>query len=190
MKYLVFLFACIWSFTALGQLSTSYVKNWINSCEPGRELDSLEWLYIINGVPFDNPEEELESFDTKNQLWFIDYLKTDSIESTILKPNMLLILIGATPKLERSERAEKLQEQQRKFNDKFDNSVNLHPNPSDPVLILNDKLISPVNARQTIFELNPKEISYIQFVNHTSFALYGRNANNGAVTIWTKEYAR
>ncbi|WP_425636526.1 hypothetical protein ACPUEN_14030 [Algoriphagus yeomjeoni] len=190
MRQFILLPIFVLSFGASAQLSTSYVENWINSCEPEGNLDSLERLYIINGVPFDNPEDELKSFDTKNQLWFIDYLNSDSVETTFMKPNLLVILVGATPKLKKGERIEKLHEQQSKFSDEFDNSFNLHPNPKDPVLILNDKLISPENAGQTISKLRPNDVRYIQYVNHTSFALYGQNAKNGAVTIWTKEYAR
>ena len=192
MKYLSFIFIFVWSFGALGQLNTSYVENWIVSCEPETELDSLDRLYIINGIPFDNQriEEELNSFDTKKQLWFIDYLNTDSIESTIFKPNTLLILIGATSKLKKNERSNKLEDLLLKFSDEFAASFNLHPNPTDPVLILNDKLIPPESVKQAISDLNPKDVRYIQFVKHTSFALYGQNATNGAVTIWTKEHAR
>ena len=186
MRCCIILLILVYTFGAKCQLSTSYVENWIKSCEPDTELDHLEWLCIINGVPFDKPEEELNSFDTKNQRWFIDYVNTDSIGSMMFKPNMLLILIGSTPKTKRGERRKILHEFQMKFVDEFDNLFNLHPNPADPVLILNGKLILPEHAGQTITDINAKNIRYIQFVNHTAYALYGHNAKNGAVTIWTR----
>jgi len=133
MNYLSLILTYFLPFGALAQLSTSSVENWINACEPEGNLDSLEQLYIINGVHFDNPEDELKSFDTKNQLWFIDYLTSDSVGTTCMKPNLLVILVGATPKLKKAERIEKLQEQQAKFSDEFNHSFNTHPNPSDPV---------------------------------------------------------
>ncbi|MDH5382539.1 MAG: hypothetical protein OEW75_16920 [Cyclobacteriaceae bacterium] len=188
MKYLVVLLFILGSLDGHGQLTTSQVESWVKSCEPESGLDSLEWLYIINGVIYIKPEEELKSFDTKNQLLFIDYINTDSVESTFLKPNMLLILIGSSPKLKKEERAEKLQEQQMKFRDNSDTVLILHRNPNDPVLIINEKLISPEKAKQTISILNPKDVRYIQYVNHTSYALYGIRAKNGMVKILTKGY--
>lgn len=98
------------------------------------------------------------------------------------------ILIGSSPKLKKEERAEKLQEQQMKFRDNSDTVLILHRNPNDPVLIINEKLISPEKAKQTISILNPKDVRYIQYVNHTSYALYGIRAKNGMVKILTKGY--
>ncbi|MBX2843863.1 MAG: hypothetical protein KTR26_18975 [Flammeovirgaceae bacterium] len=186
------LFFMINSFSVLGQLNVAYVENWINSCNRDTNFKSMDRLYIVEGVPYGGQalEEVLESFDMTKRLWYIDYLISDSIETTFLKPKSILVIIGKTPKLKKNERAEKLKEIQSKFIDEFSSHYNLIPNPNDPVLIINGELISFEEAQKTIKEINPKNIRYIQYVNHTFFPLHGQNAKNGAVTIWTKQYAR
>jgi len=152
----------------------------------------MDRIYIVEGVPYQGQElvYALELFETENRLWYIDYFNPDSVETTFLKPNTLTIIIGITPKLKKDERAEKLNEMRAKFTDEFITPQNLFPNPKDPILIVDNQLIKVKAAKETLMIINPKDIRYIQYVNHTSFALYGQNAKNGAVTIWTKEQAR
>jgi len=191
MKNLVITLICVALYgSALSQpLTIEYVDNWIGLCEPQLDLSKKEKLYIIEGVPYEGTElnEKLSTFNASNKLLLLDYLNSDSVETTFLKPNLIVVLIQNARKSKLKQRKKQLADAQYKFVDRYDFKLNhIITNSKDPVLYIDDKKIHHSEAKKVINELVVKEIQHIVITNHAPTSIYGANARNGLVKIWTK----
>lgn len=188
---LIICIMCSSTFDAYSQITEKFIENWVSSCNQETDFSTIEKLYVLDGVPFnsDNIDDKLESFNLE-QPWLIDYLFSDSVETTFLKPNMLVIILGSIPKLKKSERSEKLNELKAKFTDHEQTFVVRDGVRTDPILLLNDQLIQADRAFGVISDLAARDIQFIYYSNHSSCAIYGSLAMNGEVKIWTKDYSR
>lgn len=75
------------------------------------------------------------------------------------------------------------------FIDKYVSQAHILTDSKDPVLVIDGQAISPTIAKAALDKIDPKEIYDISvngfFPVPTS--IFGQNAKNGLVQIWTKQ---
>lgn len=170
-------------------LTVEYIDQYISSCDPEIDLTKKERLYVIEGVPLEGEMliEKLNSFDISNQYVFIDYLNSDEVESTFFKPNLIVVLVGSSRKLRMKERKNQLSTIKSRFTDVYDIQTNqILSEAKDPVLVLNGEVVLHSKAFKTINDLVAKKIERVITLNHCPGEVYGQNAKNGIIKIWTK----
>lgn len=190
MKNLAITLICLVLFgSAIGQsLTIEHIDNWINLCEPDLDLSTKGRLYVIEGVPYDGSglKEKLREFDTSSKHFYLDYLNSDSVEATFLKPNLIIVLIQNIQKANLKQRKRELESAQNRFKDQCDiRSHHIMADSKDPVLYIDDNEIRHAEAMKKINALSAKEIQFVVAINHAPIIYYGQNARNGLVRIWT-----
>lgn len=176
-------------FTHSQPLTIDYINNWINKCNPEIQLSEKEKIYILEGIPVekDQLEQSLKSFDISNPYLFIDYLNSDSVETTFLKQNLLLIMIGTARQLKGKDKRKRVSQVISEFQDDYSVKSNHIPiNAKNPVLQINGEIILPSIAKQVLENIKPKKIKVIIHLNHAHREIYGQLAINGLVKIWTR----
>ncbi|MEO9966795.1 MAG: hypothetical protein ABJF11_13440 [Reichenbachiella sp.] len=189
MKNLIMIFICVaLSGSAIGQtLTVEYIDNWIKLCEPELDLSKKEMLYLIEGVPYDKPKEELSEFDTSNKYFSLDYLNSDSAASVCLKPNHIVVFIQNAQTENLKQRKKDLENAQNRFKDQYTfHSHHVMTEAKDPALFINDIRVHHAEAKKKLSELKAKEVQHLVSVKHAPAIYYGQNAENGLVKIWTK----
>ena len=94
----------------------------------------------------------------------------------IFKPNLLIVLIHKTSPLKLRDKKKELQ----KVREAFSSVSEL------PVFMINDKQLSIEEARQSISVLKLRSIDHIRINKHAPLSIYGADAKNGLIRIWTK----
>ncbi len=163
----------------LGQLLTvEYVDQYIQMSQPEMKFGDKEKLYVVDGAPYDSVGigSKLVKYNLDDKFLFIDYLFSDSISTTIFKPNLLIVLIHKTSPLKLRDKKKELQ----KVREAFSSVSEL------PVFMINDKQLSIEEARQSISVLKLRSIDHIRINKHAPLSIYGADAKNGLIRIWTK----
>ncbi len=172
---------------ALSQsLTVEYIHNWINLCEPELDLAKKEKLYISEGIQYNGTAlvDKLERFDVSDKQFYLDYLNSDSVETTFLKPNLIIVLILNANKVNLKQRKKELEAVQSRFKDEYEfRSAHIIPDSNDPVLFINEDKIHHAEAMKIVNELRAKQIKYILSISHAPITYYGQNAKNGLVKI-------
>lgn len=175
---------------ALSQsLTVDYIDNWINLCEPELDLSKKDKLYVIEGLLYEGKglKEKLREFDVSDKHFYLDYLNSDSVETTFLKPNLIVVLILNVTNSNLIERKKELEAVKNRFIDQYEfRSQHIMTNSKDPVLYVDGNKIHHAEAMKEVTELKAKEIQFIVSVNHAPTSYYGQNAKNGLVRIYTK----
>lgn len=147
-------------------------------------------LFIINGLPFDDSESaviqlKLDSIDPAKVV-SIEVLKTE--KSTILRKDLIIINYAVELSLERVQSL--LSEIIPKFKDTYYGfSSHIYTDAQDPVLYIDGHKIHHTETKKAINTLSSSnQIAYIfEKKGEQSIELYGQNAKNGVVLIWTKD---
>ncbi len=181
MKLLVLILpVLLWSASNSQSLTKEYIENWILLCDSTIALESKELLYVIEGVPFDSKQvsNQLSVYSQDDPFLILTYLQQADIKGNTWShnPNLLVVIIGnAKRKLKNKEKVERIG----KLNERFGEE-------NIPVLIINGKTIEPAQSKGEIEKLNKREFLYSLSINHAPTSIYGPNAKNGLVKVWTK----
>lgn len=146
-------------------------------------------LFVINGILFDDTESaviqhKLDSIDPAKVV-SIEVLKTE--KSIISQKDLIIINYAVELSLEQVQSI--LSEIIPKFKDTYYGfSSHIYTNAQDPVLYIDGHKIHHTETKKAINTLSSSnQIAYIfEKKGEQSFELYGQNAKNGVVYIWTK----
>ncbi|WP_323756580.1 hypothetical protein [Roseivirga sp.] len=178
-RILILLAIVFQSHCLLGQsLTVEYIDQYIQMSQPSIEFGNKEKLYVIDGVPNSNIEIEskLVKYKLNDKFLFIDYLFSDSLSTTVFKPNLLIVLIHRAQPLKLKNKKKELRK-----------AIEMLSSTSEPpAFMLNDRQLSAQEARQSISVLRPRNIDHISFNKHAPLSIYGADAKNGLIRIWTK----
>ncbi len=158
-------------------LTLGYVNQYVQRCLPEMKFENKEVLYVVDGVPYDSTgiESKLIKYNLEDKFLSINYLFSDSISTTIFRPNLLIVLIHKASPLKLKDKKKEL----RKIRETFSN-------PSEfPAFMINDRQLSIEEAKQSISVLKPRNIHHVRVNKHAPLSIYGANAKNGLVRIWT-----
>lgn len=191
MKTLIFILACT-CFTKLNaqSIDRNYIVNWIRQADSTFDVDSV-MKYRIDGESF----YTTDTAKLNNQLRQIPYDSLKAIFFSRVKTDNYVPGKGTIYVLTIQQQNAKnakawLDKAKILFTDKyFSFSSHIPVNAKDPVLIIDYRLIHQTEAKEVLDKLKPAEIYDIS-VGQTPVPvpIYGQNAKNGLVQIWTIEY--
>ncbi|WP_421976326.1 hypothetical protein [Roseivirga seohaensis] len=178
-RILLFLLVVFQSNWLFGQsLTLEYVDQYIKMSQPEMEFGDREKLYVVDGIPYDGVgiESKLVKYNLDDKFISIDYFFSDSISTTVFKPNLLIVLIHKASPLKLKDKKEELHRVREVF-----------LNVSEfPAFMINDKLLGIEEARRSISVLKPRNIDHVIVNKHAPLSIYGANAKYGLIRIWTK----
>lgn len=176
---LLFLLVVFQSKWLLGQsLTVEYLNQYIKMSQPGMKFGEKEKLYVVDGVPYDSIgiESKLIKYNRYDRFLSIEYLFSDSISTTVFRPNLLIVLIHKASPLKLKDKKKEL----RKVIEMLSNTF------EPPAFMVNDKQLSIKEAKQSISVLKPRNIDHISINKHAPLSIYGADAKYGLIRIWTK----
>ncbi|HYF69043.1 MAG TPA: hypothetical protein VD884_12955 [Ohtaekwangia sp.] len=189
MKNIVAIVFYLLAFNVRGQPATKeYIENWIRLCDPSAEVHLVK-AFHINGEYFDVIRRDsafrarLRSIEIR-ELSFISYsnMKMDNYV-----PGKGTIGIFTIEEKEINEVIDWLDNARKRFQDAYATSQDLLRDSKDPVLVIDGQSILPSIAKETLEKIDPKEIYDISdHPDPAPASIYGQNARNGLVQIWTR----
>lgn len=173
-----------------------FIETWITLCDSSAKPDINKDLYVIDGIPYKGADADRAI----NQLDVI----SDRIRIDLLNPNdtswpfhhhpkgIIILITRRNRPLKRRTIKRELSELRFLFEQPVYKQDKLgHPNminsSDQPVLMINDSTISHYNAWEVISKLKVRELEYIDYQEITPTLIYGENARNGLIRIWTKK---
>lgn len=191
MKILLLLFACT-CFTKLNaqRIDRNYIVNWIGQADSTFAVDSVMMYRIDRGLFYTSDSAKLDNrlrqipFDSLKAIFF-SRVKTDNYV-----PGKGTIYVLTIQQISTKSAKAWLDKAKTLFTDNyFSFSSHIPVNAKDPVLIIDNRLIHQTEAKKVLDILKPTEIYDIS-VGQTPvpIPLYGQNAINGLVQIWTIKY--
>ncbi|MBS1756830.1 MAG: hypothetical protein JSU03_06085 [Bacteroidetes bacterium] len=164
--------------------------------EKVKQIDSgykfRETLYVIEGLPYENYDStKIDSVLSSNGLKYllnIDILKeTAAVNLISCRPIRDVILVSFAHKQRRSKKRTILKRVKQTFTDNYVSfSQHIPLDSKDPVLYIDNVLINHSEAKERVKGLTVKSIYHIDYNDKAvSTELYGQNAKNGFVRIWT-----
>lgn len=177
-RILFFLIVVFQSNRLRGQsLTLEYVNQYIRMSQPEMKFGAKEKLYVVDGVLYDSIgiESKLIKYNLDDKFLSIDYLFSDSISTTIFKPNLLIVLIHKAQPLKLKNKKRELQ----KVREVLLNASEL------PAFMVNDEQLGIEEVREFISVLKPRSLDHIRVNKHAPLSIYGAEAKNGLIKIWT-----
>lgn len=175
---------------ANGQLLTKrYIDDWMAKWDTSFKSQTRV-LYILNGVPINSDDttkfnDQLNGVDIKD-CW-IDYLSKDQLINSLIictQPNDV-ILLGTKRDAAHKSKKKTLKLVKTKFLNLSDHANKDVSNETDPVVIIDNKLVDRATTRQVLNSLKLNSIYDIAFLHQAPTDYYGPYAKNGLVKIWT-----
>ncbi len=172
-------------------LTLKYLDNQIHTSNPNFDIIKENQLYIIEGIPCGRKElaNKINTFEVNNPFFYLKILTSDSVRVSCMRPNLIIVLIGNTHELKTRKKKEILDNAQSRFIDIYDFYLNhISPNSKDPALFVDDKKIHHIASKRIINQLSANKIKHLIILSQAPLSIYGTNAANGLIRIWTKEY--
>ena len=172
-------------------LTLKYIDNQIQTSNPNCKITKENQLYIIEGIACGRKEfgDKLNAFEVNNPFFYLKILNSDSVRISCMRPNLIIVLIGNTHELKLQEKREILDNAKSRFRDMYNySSHHILSNSKDPVLFVDDKKIHHAESKRIINKLSANKIKHLIILNQVPLSLYGTNAVNGLIRIWTKKY--
>src|SRR5688572_2487468 len=191
-KFLTAILLLVFSSSLQGQvLSRSYLKKWITMCDSTARVDLVK-AYTINNQYFDL---SVDTFAFHDLLGAIKVSKVHSIYYSREKqgdfvPGQGFIAIRTIRRKSFTNAQGWLNEAKKVFQDKYTSSSQpIYPDAKDPVLVIDNKIIQHSLVKETLDKITPNDIYDISVNNYfpAPKTIYGQNAKNGLVQIWTKK---
>ena len=159
--------------------------------------DSTARVDLVRAYIIDNQYYDLtvDTFSFHDRLSAIKVNKVHSIYYSKVKQDEYVPGKGfITVRTIRKKSLENVQgwltEAKKVFQDQYTSfSQHIHPDAKDPVLVIDNKTIQHTLVKETLNKINPQDIYDISVNNYfpVPSTLYGQNAKNGLVQIWTKK---
>ena len=171
-------------------IDKEFVNNWIKSCDNQISIDSVEAYYVDGqlhyGYHVQKLNDRLSEISTDNVagIWYSPIKKDNYV------PGRGTIYVETVSQKKVKVINGWLDKAKTLFNDKYISfSQHILTDSKDPVLVIDGNPIDHALAKETIERMNAKDI-YDIYVNEffpVPPTIYGQNAINGIVQIWTKE---
>jgi hypothetical protein len=166
----------------------AFIKKWLSLCDEKIEVDSVRAYYIDRDY-FDIPEKINARLNT------IPVSKIKSIRYSRMKkdnyvPGRGSIFVMTIQKMATRDVEAWMKDARKLFRDKYSSySQHILTNSRDPVLVIDGQQVSATIAKVTLDKIDPREIYDISVNEHSPapMTLFGQNAKNGVVQIWTKQ---
>lgn len=191
MKTLLLIFASI-SLTQLKAqtIDKDYIVKWIKLADTTFDVDAVvkysidrESYYTTDTAKLNNRLRQI-SVDRLKAIFFSKY-KTDNYV-----PGKGTIYVQSIQQETTEDAKSWLDKAKSLFVDKYVSFSNhILTNAKDPVLIIDNKSVHHTEVKEVLDKLKPQDIYDIS-VGETPvpFSMYGQNAKNGLVQIWTKKF--
>jgi hypothetical protein len=172
-------------------LNRGYLKKWITQCDSTARVDLVK-AYIINNQYYDLTVDTFAFHD------IISSIKISKVQSIIYSkvkqddfvPGEGFIAIRTIQRKSYEIAAAWLTQAKKVFQDTYTSpSQPINQGAKDPVLVIDNKIISHTLAKETLAKLTPYDIYDISVNNFFPVpkTQYGQNAKNGMVQIWTRK---
>lgn len=187
---LLTLFLCTTSpFLQAQQLDKKLLDERIKKIDTAHKFKENGTLYIINGIPFTEADSTkldstLQSYDVK-YLLSIDFLTCAAANIIPCNKSVALVAFADNQKIKNKRLLWK--KARHAFNDNYISfSQHILDDSKDPILFIDNEEIHHTEVRKRIRQLNQKKIYFIYYNNKpVQEELYGQNAKNGLIRIWT-----
>ena len=191
MKTLLLIFASICLTQLKAQtIDKNYVINWIKAIDPSYQPDSViqyhidrETYYTYDTLEFNSRLRQINIKSLKSI--FYSKFKMDNYV-----PGKGTIYILTIKKLKTDDINIWLTKAKSSFVDKYVSFFqHIFTDSKDPILIIDNKSIHHTEVKDALNKLNPKDIYDISVgLTPVPASIYGHNAKNGLVQIWTKKF--
>jgi hypothetical protein len=175
--------------TSYGQRTDkAFVDRWLKLCDENIEVDSVRAYYIDREYFTDTAKinVRLRTIPPRKikSIWY-SKMKTDNYV-----PGRGSIYVMTIQKMETKDVEAWMLDAKKMYVDKYASySQHILTDSRDPVLLIDGQTISATIAKAALDKIDPREIYDIsvngRFPVPTS--LFGQNAKNGLVQIWTKQ---
>lgn len=169
----------------------AFVDRWLRMCDEKIDVDSVRAYYIDQQYFTDTAKinDRLRAIPIRKikSIWY-SKMKTDNYV-----PGRGLIYVMTIQKMELKEIEDWMKEARKLYVDKYlSYSQHILAESKDPVLVIDGQVISAPIAKSALNKIDPKEIYDISVNGFFSVptGIYGQNAKNGLVQIWTKQKYR
>lgn len=191
MKNLLIIFASICLTQLKAQtIDKDYVLKWIKLADTTFDVDAVveytvdrESYYTTDTAKLNNRLRQI-STDRLKAIFFSKY-KTDNYV-----PGKGTIYVQSIQQLTTEDAKAWLDKAKGLFIDKyFSFSNHIYSNSKDPVLVIENRSIHHTEVKEFLAKVNPEDVFDIS-VGQTPVpaSMYGQNAKNGLVQIWTKKF--
>ena len=190
MRAFIFISTFFFATVLKGQgIDKSYIDNWIKAADPTFPVDSVI-TYKIDRQSFYS--YDTASFNARLKLITVARLATifySKYKTDNYVPGKGTIYISTIKKQEPSDIKNWLTKAKTLFVDNYVSfSQHIFTDSKDPVLLIDNKLIHHTEVREALKELDLNNIYNISVnTSPVPASMYGQNAKNGLVQIWTKK---
>lgn len=187
-RIVLIFFTLLLSKSLFGQgVDKAFIDQWLKLCDDKIEVDSLK-AYFIDREYFTDPAK------INTRLSAISARKIKSILYSKMKmdnyvPGKGTAYITTIQRMDLKDAEQWMKKVKELYVDKYISLSHTLSDSKDPALVIDGQSISPPIARAALYKISPDEIYDISvngfFPVPTS--LFGQNAKNGLVQIWTKQ---
>ena len=175
--------------TGFSQIDVGIIDRWILLCDSTLTVDTYERLYIVDGIfiEVDSIENELNRINSLGPHFTIDFFKSDNLESTIFRPDLVMVQVSSYNKQAKRRRIKKILRGLRKeFPKPVIWSTHIPFDTSVPVLLIEGVPVSYFDFWNRLFNLKMNEIFQIGRTKNAPKSLFGELAKNGMIQVWLK----
>lgn len=193
MRSFIFISGFIFATVLKGQsIDKSYIDNWIKAADPTFTVDSVI-TYKIDRQSFYS--YDTASFNARLRSITVDKIATifySKYKTDNFVPGKGTIYVSTIKKQEISDIKSWLTKAKGLFVDNYISfSQPIFTDSKDPVLIIDNKSIHHTELKEALKRLDPKEIYDISVnTSPVPATMYGKNAKNGLVQIWTMKFIK
>jgi hypothetical protein len=173
-------------------IDRSYVIKWIKAIDSTYTPDSVIAYYIDGGLYYTYDTVKFNAALKQVNLKNLKDIYYSRVKMDNYVPGRGSIGILKISQLEKEEIKNWLKDAKKLFRDNYNSlQQNISYKDKDPILVIDKKTILPYQARGTLEKLDPNDIYDIS-VNRSKVpaTIYGLNAKNGLVQIWTKKFVK
>jgi hypothetical protein len=165
-------------------LDKKYVDGWLKMYDTAYNV-APDVLYVIGGVPYDG-KDTTKLNAALRQIPIKSLLSVNRSKTFGLGEAIVVTTIGSQT---RRRKKEMLKNAKLRFVDSYvSHSQHFLNDAKDPVLYIDFQPIHHTETKKSISELKIKDIKAIYFIdNPVPSTLWGQNAKNGLVIIWTNK---
>ena len=165
----------------------AFVKKWLLLCDESIAVDSVRAYYIDGRYSADSAviNSRLRAIPTVKLkgIWY-SRIKTDNYV-----PGRGSIYVMSIQKMDTKRVEGWMKEARKLYVDDYVSHQHILPDSKDPVLVIDGQAILATISKETLKKIDPQQIYDISVNGFfpVPSSIYGQNAKNGMVQIWTKD---
>jgi hypothetical protein len=171
-------------------VNKTYIDNWVLKCDSTYKLSKING-YLFEGNLYTQADSAKLNYNLKSllhtNLLAIDPFWTEEIFPNTNIAGKLIVLIFSRGKQSQKDKEENLKTAISKYPKPQLYQNHIASNSTEPVLLINGKMIFHADCSHKIAAIKRKSIADIYYVKHpVPTEYFGQNAKNGLIQIWTK----